>query len=59
MGYRSGLLLTGSLPGYYNDIVTHNALIAQVADRVIRLKNGKIESNELNKYPKNIEEVEW
>ncbi len=40
-------------------IVTHNALIAEIADRVIKLKNGKIESNELNKKPKDIYEVEW
>lgn len=40
-------------------IVTHNSLIAEVADRVIRLKNGKVESNEVNKNPKNIEEVNW
>lgn len=40
-------------------IVTHNSLIAEVADRVIRLKNGKVESNEINKNPKNIEEVNW
>lgn len=40
-------------------IVTHNALIAEVADRVIRLKNGQIESNIVNKHPKNIDEVEW
>ena len=40
-------------------IVTHNSLIAQIADRVIRLKNGKVESNEINKTPKNIDEVEW
>lgn len=40
-------------------IVTHNALIAEVADRVIRLKNGQIESNTVNKHPKNIDEVKW
>jgi putative ABC transport system ATP-binding protein len=40
-------------------IVTHNSLIAEVADRVIRLKNGKLESNTINEHPKNIEEVNW
>ena len=40
-------------------IVTHNSLIAEVADRVIRLKNGKIESNTVNENPKKIDEVKW
>lgn len=40
-------------------IVTHNSLIAEIADRVIRLKNGKVESNETNKHPKKIDEVVW
>jgi putative ABC transport system ATP-binding protein len=40
-------------------IVTHNSLIAEVADRVIRLKNGKVESNNVNDNPKDIENVNW
>ena len=40
-------------------IVTHNSLIASIADRVIKLKNGKVESNEINEHPSNIDEVEW
>ena len=40
-------------------VVTHNSLIADVADRVIRLKNGKVDSNVINKKPKNIDEVVW
>ena len=40
-------------------IVTHNSLLAEIADTVIRLKNGKIESVTANKNPKNIDEVKW
>jgi len=40
-------------------IVTHNSLIASVADRVIKLKNGKVEENIVQKNPKKIDEVKW
>ena len=43
----------------YRGDCTHNALIADVADRVIRLKNGKIIENVVNAQPKNIDEVNW
>ena len=40
-------------------IVTHNSLIADIADTVINVKNGKIESVIANPNPKKIEEVGW
>lgn len=40
-------------------IVTHNEVIADIADKVIHLKNGKIESVDINESPKDIDEVEW
>ena len=40
-------------------VVTHNALIAEIADRVIRVKNGQISTIEHNEHPKNIDEVVW
>ena len=40
-------------------IVTHNSLIAEIADRVVKVKNGKVESNKKNIKIKNIDEVEW
>lgn len=40
-------------------VVTHNTLIAEIADRVIRLKNGAVLSNEIQPSPKPISEVSW
>ncbi len=40
-------------------VVTHNAQIAEIADRVIYLKNGQIERDIVNKKPKAIDEVSW
>ena len=40
-------------------IVTHNSLIAEVADKVIHIKNGKVDKVENNKHPKDIDEVVW
>ena len=40
-------------------IVTHNSLFADVADVVIRLKNGRIRSVSVVEDPKSIDDVEW
>ena len=40
-------------------IITHNQAIAPMADRIIRIKSGKIISNELNENVTPIDEIEW
>lgn len=40
-------------------IITHNQAIAPMADRIIRIKSGKIQSNEINPNVVPIDEIEW
>lgn len=40
-------------------IITHNQAIAPMADRIIRIKSGKIMSNEINTNILPIDEIEW
>ncbi len=40
-------------------IITHNAAIAPVADRVIRLRSGEIHEIQENPQPQNPEEITW
>jgi len=40
-------------------IITHNAALAEIGDKIIHMKSGKIQSVELNQHKKPIEEVEW
>ena len=40
-------------------IVTHNQNIAKMADEVIRVKNGKIVSAEIQENPASADEIEW
>ena len=40
-------------------IITHNAQIAPLAQRLIRMRNGQIESMELNDHPAAVEDISW
>ena len=40
-------------------IVTHNSDIAKCADKVIRMKNGKIKDITINEKPLDVKEVDW
>ena len=40
-------------------IITHNAMIAEIADRVVRMKNGKIIEETLNDHPLPVSEIDW
>ena len=40
-------------------VVTHNAALRNMADKVIKIKSGRIESIETNVNLKSIEEIEW
>ena len=40
-------------------IVTHNSAIAPIADRVIRMHDGKVTAVDVNEHPMGIAELEW
>lgn len=40
-------------------IITHNAAIAPMADKIIKFKNGSVSEVVINKKPKSIDEIEW
>ena len=40
-------------------VITHNTALTPMADRVIRVKNGKVASMEINEHPTPVEEIEW
>lgn len=40
-------------------IITHNAALSAMADRIIRVKNGRIYSVKMNPSIVPVEEIEW
>ena len=50
---------TGRATGMTVIIITHNGALTDMADRVIKVRNGTIKSVHLNENPKDIAEIEW
>lgn len=40
-------------------IITHNSAIAEIADKVIKVKNGTVQEIDINKNPKSPSEIKW
>lgn len=40
-------------------VITHNSALAPMADRLIKIKNGKVSSMETNAHPLSIDLIEW
>ncbi|MDO4599954.1 MAG: ABC transporter ATP-binding protein [[Ruminococcus] gnavus] len=40
-------------------VITHNSALAPMADRLIKIKNGKVSSMKVNENPVSIDEIEW
>lgn len=40
-------------------VITHNSALTPMADRVIKIKNGKVSKMILNENPTPVEEIEW
>ena len=40
-------------------VITHNSAIAPMADRVIKIKNGKVSEVTVNENPVSVETIEW
>lgn len=40
-------------------VITHNSAIAPMADRVIKIKNGRVSAMQMNDRPVSVEAIEW
>lgn len=40
-------------------VITHNSAIAPMADRIIKIKNGKVAEMKVNEHPMSVMDIEW
>ncbi len=50
---------TGRRTGMTVIIITHNGALTAMADRVIKVRNGTVVSQEINEHPVDVAEIEW
>ncbi len=50
---------TSKVQGMTVIVITHNSALTPIADKIITVKNGKIESVQKNSSPMSIENLEW
>ena len=62
---KTGVLILSLLQDMSNNkdttvvIVTHNAILAEAADKVIRIKNGQVENIVINENPQKVTDLDW
>lgn len=65
LDYETGKKVLGFLQDLTNEqgttvvVITHNQEIAPMADRVIKINDGTVSSQELNQQPMPIQDIEW
>ncbi len=40
-------------------VITHNSAITAMADRVIKIKNGRVDGMRINQHPASVDTIEW
>jgi putative ABC transport system ATP-binding protein len=65
LDFQTGAIVLDAIEKVNNElgtttiIITHNETIAQIADRVIKMKDGTIISDEKNKKKKSVSDLRW
>lgn len=65
LDYNTGKTILSLLQSICRDtgktviVITHNIAVTQMADRVVRVKNGQVNELSLNENPLPVEEIEW
>lgn len=65
LDFKTGRIVLEAITGINQDlgtttvVITHNESIAQIADRIILVKDGTVVSDALNHHKKHVTEVSW